>query len=82
MSLSDTTGTSDGYHPSKAEIQELLTQASNHPLGTDFLLKGALDAVAATFHAHAFCVDAARDALRSRASEGEPIAAQRAAVLR
>ena len=82
MSRSDTSGTSDGYHPSKAEIQELLTQASNHPRGVDFLLSGALDAVAATFHAHAFCVDAAREAIRSRSSGGEPVVAPRAAALR
>ncbi len=53
------------YRPTPDEIKELLRRAAGHPLGTEFLLKGALDAVAATFGAHAFVVDAARDHLRT-----------------
>ncbi len=53
------------YHPTPDEITQLLRRAAGHPLGTQFLLNGALDAVAATFGAHAFVVDAARDHLRT-----------------
>lgn len=53
------------YRPTPDEIKGLLSRAAGHPLGTEFLLKGALDAVAATFGAHAFVVDAARDQLRT-----------------
>ncbi len=52
------------YRPTPDEIKGLLRRAAGHPLGTEFLLKGALDAVAATFGTHAFVVDAARDQLR------------------
>ena len=53
------------YRPTAVEVEELLHRAASHPLGTGFLLDGSLDAVAATFRVHAFCVDAARDTLRS-----------------
>lgn len=62
------------YRPTPDEIKGLLRRASGHPLGTEFLLKGDLDAVAATFGAHAFVVDAARDHLRTAepAAESPP----------
>ncbi len=41
--------------------RDLIAQADAHPLGRSFLLEGALDAVAATFAAHAFTVDRARE---------------------
>ncbi len=53
------------YRPTPDEITQLLRRAAGHSLGTEFLLKGALDAVAATFGTHAFVVDAARDQLRT-----------------
>ena len=48
------------YQPSAREIDGLLRRAEDHPLGTAFVLHGALDSVAATFGVHAFVVDAAR----------------------
>ncbi len=60
------------YRPTPDEIKGLLSRASGHPLGTEFLLKGDLDAVAATFGAHAFVVDAARDHLRTAEPAAEP----------
>ena len=66
--------------PTAAEVQELLRRAAAHRLGTEFLLEGALDAVAATFRVHAFCVDAARDVLRREAAK--PPALRRTAVIR
>ena len=48
------------YQPALAEIDALISTATRHPLGLVFLLDGSLDAVAATFGAHAFTVDAAR----------------------
>ncbi len=59
-------------HPSRAEVDALIQRASNHPLGTRFLIDGALDAVAATFHAHAFVVDAAREVLAAPAGITAP----------
>ncbi|MHC4108462.1 MAG: hypothetical protein ACYSTY_10300 [Planctomycetota bacterium] len=50
----------NSYRPTAAEVDDL----AGHPLGTDFLANGALDAVAATFGVHAFVVDAAREALK------------------
>ena len=58
--------------PSRAEVDALIQRASNHPLGTRFLIDGALDAVAATFNAHAFVVDAAREVLGAPAGITEP----------
>jgi hypothetical protein len=51
------------HEPTPAEVDDLLRRAAEHPLGSDFLLDGALDAVAATFQVHAFVVDAARERL-------------------
>ncbi len=58
--------------PNRAEVDALIDQASNHPLGTRFLTDGALDAVAATFKVHAFVVDAAREVLGPPAGMTEP----------
>jgi hypothetical protein len=49
--------------PTPDEVDRLIASAREHPLGIDFLRSGALDAVAATFKAHAFVVDAARERL-------------------
>jgi hypothetical protein len=46
------------------DVEALLDAARNHPLGLEFLLNGDLSAVAATFQAHAFTVDAARQQLK------------------
>jgi hypothetical protein len=53
------------YEPTEQAIQSLIRRAEGHPLGRDFLLKGSLDAVAATFGVHAFVVDRARESLAS-----------------
>jgi len=45
------------------DVDDLVRRATEHPLGLDFLRTGSLDAVSATFHVHAFVVDAARDVL-------------------
>ena len=58
--------------PARAEVDALIQRASNHPLGTRFLIDGALDAVAATFNVHAFVVDAAREFLGPPAGITEP----------
>ena len=58
--------------PDRSEIDVLIRRASNHPLGTRFLIDGALDAVAATFKVHAFVVDAAREVLSPPAGISEP----------
>ncbi len=42
------------------DVLELIGQAEEHPLGTDFLVHGCLESVAATFGVHAFVVDRAR----------------------
>ncbi len=47
-------------------VRDLIARADAHPLGRDFLLEGALDAVAATFAVHAFTVDRARELITSR----------------
>ena len=44
-------------------VDELIERAQGHALGLDFLRKGHLGSVAATFHAHAFTVLAARERL-------------------
>jgi len=51
------------YTPAANEAAELIERAKAHPLGLEYLLKGALDAVAATFSVHAFVVDHARSML-------------------
>jgi len=48
------------YRPSDREIEELIHRAGRHTGGTEFLMHGAQDAVAATFEVHAFVVDGAR----------------------
>lgn len=45
------------------DVLDLIRRADDHELGRPFLLRGAQDAVAATFGVHAFLVDAARDHL-------------------
>ena len=49
------------------DVEALIEAARKHPLGLEFLLNGDLSAVAATFQAHAFTVDAAREHLRGHA---------------
>jgi hypothetical protein len=49
------------------DVEALIEAARRHPLGVEFLLDGDLSAVAATFQAHAFTVDAAREHLRGQA---------------
>jgi len=46
---------------SDPEVLELIDRAEEHPLGTDFLVNGCLESVAATFGVHAFVVDKARE---------------------
>lgn len=53
------------YRPAAHEVDALIAQAETHPLGVAFLVKGALDAVAATFQVHAAVVEEARERLRS-----------------
>jgi hypothetical protein len=55
------------YVPDPREIDALIARATAHPLGLEFLLDGDLSAVAITFQAHAFTVDAARQQLRGHA---------------
>jgi len=55
------------YRPTDHEIQDLIHRAGRHTGGTEFLLHGAQDAVAATFEVHAFVVDGARRALATGA---------------
>ena len=43
------------------EVVELIGRAEGHPLGTEFLVHGCLESVAATFGVHAFVVDKARE---------------------
>ena len=57
------------YRPTRQEVDELIRRASEHELGTGYLLEGALDSVAATFQVHAFVVEAARAALAGEADE-------------
>ena len=57
------------YRPTVEEVTILVRQAASHPLGTNFLAKGAIDAVAATFGVHAFVVDEARRRLRDEVPE-------------
>jgi hypothetical protein len=57
------------YRPTVEEVTILVRQAASHPLGTNFLAKGAIDAVAATFGVHAFVVDEARRRLRDEVHE-------------
>jgi hypothetical protein len=54
----------DSYAPQGAEVEDLIRRAEGHPLGTDFLAHGWVDAVSATFRVHAFTVHEARARLR------------------
>ena len=47
-----------------AVVAELVARATEHPLGLDYLKRGHLGSVAATFETHAFTVLSARDLLR------------------
>jgi len=63
----------DGYsfqpfQPTAKQVQDLINAAHSHPLGLEFLLEGDLAAVAVTFGAHAFTVEAARDQLKEAES--------------
>ena len=49
--------------PTENEVQHLIERTKSHDLGTEFLVNGSLDSVAATFGVHAFVIDAARDEL-------------------
>lgn len=61
------------YRPTDREIEELIHRAGRHTGGTEFLVHGAQDAVAATFGVHAFVVDGARRTLaKGRVLAGEP----------
>ncbi len=53
------------YQPTPKEVADLFRRAAVHPLGSDFLLNGSPDAVAATFGVHAFVVDAARETTKA-----------------
>jgi hypothetical protein len=44
-------------------VRSLIEQAQDHPLGVDYLRKGLLASVAATFQVHAFTILAARERL-------------------
>jgi len=52
------------HHAHPREVEALIVAAKTHPLGTEFLTDGHLEAVAITFQVHAFTVDAARRVLR------------------
>ncbi len=56
------------YVPTPREVDDLIAAAARHPLGLGFLLEGELGAVAITFQAHAFTVDAARQRLKALAA--------------
>lgn len=57
------------YHPTDAEVDALIAQASGDPLGIDFLLNGELGCVAIWLKAHAFAVVAARERLLGAAGD-------------
>jgi hypothetical protein len=54
------------YQPTPEEVDDLIRRASEHDMGTDYLLEGALDSIAATFQVHAFVIEAARAALQAK----------------
>jgi hypothetical protein len=62
--MADTAHGSAPFDPSEEVVADLLRRAADHPRGVAFLREGALDAVAATFHVHAFVVEAARTRVR------------------
>ena len=59
-----------GFVPAKTEVESLIERARTHPMGTDFLVEGSLDAVAATFQVHAFTVERAREHLEFDRKQG------------
>ena len=60
----DTAGFPASHPIYEQEAAALIVAAKEHPLGTEFLTDGHLEAVAVTFQVHAFTVDAARRVLR------------------
>ncbi len=60
----DTMGQPEAFQAREHEVAALIGAAKAHPLGTEFLIDGHLEAVAVTFQVHAFTVDAARRVLR------------------
>jgi hypothetical protein len=64
------------YRPSDREIQDLIHRAGRHTGGTEFLMHGAQDAVAATFEVHAFVVDGARKCLAKAGALSERLSAR------
>jgi len=62
-------------HTSDEAARDLIARADAHPLGREFLREGALDAVAATFHVHAFAVDRARELMNADGDEAAARAA-------
>ena len=57
------------YEPTVQQVDELIRRAREHPLGTDYLLHGYLDSVAATFKVHGFTVEHARERIRQADTE-------------
>jgi hypothetical protein len=49
------------FQPTFEDMQKLIAAAREDPLGTEFLLEGDLCAVAITFGAHVFTVEAVRE---------------------
>lgn len=60
----DPMGQPEAFPAREHEVTALIGAAKKHPLGTEFLIDGHLEAVAVTFQVHAFTVDAARRVLR------------------
>ena len=60
----NTMGRPEAFIAREHEVAALIDKARAHPLGTEFLIDGHLEAVAVTFQVHAFTVDAARRLLR------------------
>lgn len=52
-----------GYQPRPEEVEALITRARDHALGEELLVRGPIDAIAATFGVHAFVVEHARERL-------------------
>jgi len=57
------------FRPEPSEIDRLLAAARAYPLGIDYLMKGYLGSVAATFGVHAFVVEEARRQARRDAPD-------------
>jgi len=55
--------TYEPFRPQPQQIEQLISDARNHPLGIQFLLEGDLCAVAVLFGVHVFTVEAAREKL-------------------